>query len=180
MRRTLILAMLLVALGAPLLTSLTHAAQPTEAAVSVKAKKQPTCFGKKATIPDHVGIIEGTPANDVIIGDDQANDVVGNGGFDRICTGGGNDGVRACGDDACSLRLFVNGGAGDDSLAGGDGEDQFIGSAGDDDITAASGDDELFGGKGDDVLRGGLGNDLLEGGRGTDECATENFDLEPC
>src|SRR3712207_9504095 len=64
---------------------------------------------------------------------------------DRICTGGGSDEVRACGDDDCARRLFVKGGDGDDELQGGDGDDQFFGGAGDDDIASAAGDDELFG-----------------------------------
>jgi hypothetical protein len=34
-----------------------------------------TCFGKPATIADHMGSINGTAGDDVIIGDDGDNDI---------------------------------------------------------------------------------------------------------
>ena len=184
MRRILILVFALLVLGTPALATVTSAAQETapvgtEAGAAVR--KEPTCFGKQATVRDHVGIIKGTTGNDVIIGDDKENSVRGNGGVDRICTGGGRDFVAACGDDECSQRLLVKGGGGNDNLAGGDGDDQFFGGGGDDDISAAGGDDEIFGGKGDDILRGFTGEDVLSGGPGNDQCAPDGFDdFEPC
>jgi Ca2+-binding RTX toxin-like protein len=178
MRRNLILAMLLLALGAPALVGLATAAQQAEPAAA-KAKKQPTCFGKKATSNDHLGLIEGTTGDDVLIGDNENNFFQGNGGIDRICGGGGDDSVSPSGNDGESFRLFVKGGDGVDNIGGALGDDQIFGGDGDDVISGFTGDDELFGGKGDDTVIGGADFDVVSGGPGDDQCAQE-FDLSPC
>jgi Ca2+-binding RTX toxin-like protein len=73
--------------------------------------------------------------------------------------------------------LYVDGGAGDDTiigsqfnddLRGGDGNDQLFGGLGNDVLTGGAGNDMLHGGAGDDTLTGGTGIDQLFGGEGND------------
>jgi Ca2+-binding RTX toxin-like protein len=181
MRRFLFLVLTLLALAAPSLTAPTASAQdaaPSADGTDVTASGEPTCFGKVATNPDHVGIIKGTPGNDVLIGDNRANRIQGNGGVDRICGLSGDDTISASGDVGFSRRVFVRGDDGNDAIFGSNGDDQFFGGDGDDTIAGDSGDDEIFGGRGNDTLIGNDGFDFIVGGPGTDECAEEN-DLEP-
>src|SRR6185503_13776398 len=90
---------------------------------------EPKCFGKRATIVG-AGAIDGTPANDVIVGSDSDDVIDGQGGDDRICGLAGAD--------------LVEGGLGDDRLDGGAGDDTVAG-----DVAADVGD--VVGG-GDDRL----------------------------
>jgi len=151
--------------------------------------RPPTCFGQRATIADHHGIIQGTSGDDVIIGDRSNNFVLSNGGVDRICGGPGDDLLRSFDPG----QIFVDGGSGvdniqastgDDVLRGGDGNDilnglegndRLEGGNGDDLINAQAGDDELLGGEGDDKLDGDLGSDALDGGPGADLCRQDPF-----
>ena len=64
--------------------------------------------------------------------------------------------------------MYIDGGAGDDTLGGGEGDDFIAGGAGDDTIDGGAGNDTLDGGEGADVLYGSGGNDILEGGAGDD------------
>ncbi len=59
-----------------------------------------------------------------------------------------------------SLRSFMNGDAGHDTLRGGRGSDTLVG---------GTGNDALLGGDGDDILHGGDDIDALFGGRGADK-----------
>ncbi|MEM7529566.1 MAG: hypothetical protein AAF416_18165, partial [Pseudomonadota bacterium] len=76
--------------------------------------------------------------DDIVTGNDAANQITTNGGHD-VLTGGLNDDM-------------LRGGAGHDSLDGGADDDILLG--GDD-------DDELIGGRGDDELTGGAGADTF-------------------
>jgi Ca2+-binding RTX toxin-like protein len=114
---------------------------------------RPRCFGRPATVADHVGLIVGTAGNDVIVGDNGVNSVVGQAGHDLICGGGGND------------QLF--GDSGNDQIAGGTGEDAIGGGRGNDLIFGTQGDDFLVGDDGDDHLIGGQGVDILVGNGGS-------------
>lgn len=90
----------------------------------------------------------------IIVGNDNANTIVGSVGNDTIYGEGGADQIQ--------------GGAGDDGIKGGDGADQLEGNSGDDRIFGDAGDDSLVGGSGADILLGGDGNDVLSGGTGQD------------
>jgi Ca2+-binding RTX toxin-like protein len=137
---------------------------------AAKRDRQPTCFGKKATVRV-IGTetFFGTPGDEVIVGDDQDNEIFGNGGVDCIC-GGGDDVISGASFSERQL-LFASGGPGDDEPTGTDGADPVLArGAGDDQIFGDDGDDRLAGGKGDDTLTGATGNDRLDGGKGGDTC----------
>ena len=53
----------------------------------------PTCFDEEATSADHADNIAGTPGDAVLIGVDGVNIIDGNGGFDLICGGAGDNAV---------------------------------------------------------------------------------------
>ena len=99
--------------------------------------------------------------NDLITGDDRANDLRGSFGNDTITGGGGAD--------------WIEGGGGADTLDGGAGNDTIYGDrsgysydlAGDL-IRGGAGNDTLIGGYGDDTLDGGTGTDRIDGGGGLD------------
>ncbi len=75
-----------------------------------------------------------------------------------------------------SVRTFVDGGAGDDTLIGGSASDIFYGGEGNDRLEGGGGDDSLYGGVGTDTLIGGDGEDLLYGQDGADTLDGGNGD----
>lgn len=125
----------------------------------------------------------GSAFDDIILGNDGANELLGGGGVDRIDGGNGAD--------------EIHGGAGNDIIVGGldskdsrdrnntlppddlpesnDGDDRLFGEGGNDTINAGQGNDLLDGGAGDDILRGMAGVDIFRGGAGND---TVDFSLE--
>ena len=79
--------------------------------------------------------------------------------------------------------MFLNGGAGKDTLTGGadadtlygnGGDDKVTGNGGDDVLTGGAGNDTISGGDGDDYLMGDAGNDRLDGGAGSDWAGYES------
>jgi hypothetical protein len=70
---------------------------------------------------------------------------------------------------AADLPVFVQGGAGNDTIKGGNANDVLEGGAGNDTITGGTGDDLIKAGAGNDVVAGGVGRDtaLLGGGNDT-------------
>jgi Ca2+-binding RTX toxin-like protein len=85
---------------------------------------------------------------------ESANDTL------TINLSGGNDTVDARGLASTSIRLTVNGGAGDDFL---------LGSAGNDTLNGDADDDYVFGSDGADTMSGGAGTaDIGDGGSGID------------
>ena len=79
--------------------------------------------------------------------------------------------------------MFLNGGAGKDTLTGGTdadtlygngGDDKLTGNGGDDVLTGGVGNDTALGGDGDDYLMGDAGNDRLDGGAGSDWAGYES------
>jgi hypothetical protein len=133
------------------------------------------CFGKVGQLakPDHRGVVRGTQRGDTIIVLRRDVIVLGRGGHDRICTGGGDDFVSgAGGHDRISSgrgRDVVNGGDGRDYMDGAGGDDRLQGGFGNSDtLVGSQGDDQLLGGDdGDDFIFGGRGADRLVGGSGT-------------
>ena len=134
--------------------------------------------------------IQGTDADDTVLGTMCADDIdggdgddnidahagndtiVGGAGDDHIVAGSGDDIVFAgSGDDIVFAGIgddIVFGGTGNDRISGGDGNDRLYGEAGDDIIFGDAGDDRLMGGAGDDILQGVVGDDRLDGGEGED------------
>jgi Ca2+-binding RTX toxin-like protein len=97
--------------------------------------------------------LEGT-ANHDVVGDSEANVILGNDGDNQLHGGGGDD--------------ILGGGGGRDLLQGGAGADELRGDAGNDQLSGGAGDDILQGGAGDDILYGETGADLLYGGADND------------
>ncbi len=77
------------------------------------------------------------------------------------------------GDDTFTMdgtkSVYVNGGAGNDSIRGGSGNDLLLGGDGDDKIDGGDGRDIIRGGRGADSLWGGDGDDYIAGDAGDDQ-----------
>ena len=86
----------------------------------------------------------------MLFGDAGEDDIIGNGGNDRLFGGADDDRLRGSGND--------------DTLFGQAGDDRLEGGAGVDDLRGSAGDDILLGGTGGDRLDGQAGNDTLNGG----------------
>ena len=103
--------------------------------------------------------LEGSPANDSLVGSSVFNRITGGDGNDSITGGGGND--------------ELTGNAGQDVIAGGDGNDQILGLVGSDFLFGDAGNDSIWGDgdstAGDDYIEGGAGVDSLDGGHGNDQ-----------
>ena len=84
--------------------------------------------------------------------------MLGEGGFDRLFGGAGDDNLQSGADDDA-----IFGEDGNDSLDGGEGDDRLNGGGGDDIVEGGDGNDELAGGAGFDTIHGGSGNDVLSG-----------------
>ncbi len=131
----------------------------------------------------------GTDMDDVLIGDDNANQLYGLSGNDELNGGGGNDELNGGGGND-----ELNGGGGDDVFSGGPGEDQLNGGEGVDTVSYqwayggvtvdledgtgnrndARGDvitdvENVTGSRHEDRLRGDNTANRLEGGGGRDE-----------
>ncbi len=146
--------------------------------------------------------IQGTAFTPVVVSARQGNDAILIGDLDSVPAtpltvrgDAGNDLIDATGADLGSVRLLIEGGGGNDTIAGsvgedtidggegadsivggdatdrihgGDGDDTIDGQAGDDSISGAVGGDSLIGGDGNDTLDGGDGADSLDGSDGDD------------
>lgn len=129
---------------------------------------------------DPVSLVGNSQANQ-IVGDGGDNLIIGNGGADSLEGSAGDDIIEGgTGDDRAwgnQDHDIVRGGSGDDTLYGGNGnddlfgeadEDRMFGSEGNDDLSGGSGKDRLFGGSDNDTLSGDRGNDKMTGGAGAD------------
>ena len=114
----------------------------------------------------------GTECADIISGGDGADNIHARGGSDIIHGGLGNDHIVAgAGDDLVHAGAgddIVFGGAGDDIIHGEAGNDRIFGGAGNDQISGGAGNDEIHGEDGDDTLAGDEGDDIISGGAGSD------------
>ncbi|MDA0285265.1 MAG: FG-GAP-like repeat-containing protein, partial [Planctomycetota bacterium] len=81
---------------------------------------------------------------------------------------GGNDTISATNASVGVVRMFLNGGTGNDSITGSLDGDSINGDGGDDSILGGAGNDSVDGGDGDDFVDGEAGNDTLLGGLGND------------
>lgn len=107
----------------------------------------------------------GTTSDDRLVGNEDANLLLAQGGNDTVWGGGGADRLYGAGGDDRIL-----GEDGNDFAFGGDGNDTLEGGPGSDNLNGDVGNDTLLGGDSaeTDILRGGSGNDWLDGGPGYD------------
>ncbi|MEI6032590.1 MAG: hypothetical protein WCQ20_15725, partial [Synechococcaceae cyanobacterium ELA739] len=99
-------------------------------------------------------IVNGTAADESVIGSNNADCIYGGAGNDTLIGLGGDD------------NIF--GGVGNDSIEGSLGNDSIDGGLGDDTIDGGLGDDTIFGGSGNDSIEGSLGNDSIDSDLGDD------------
>jgi Ca2+-binding RTX toxin-like protein len=113
---------------------------------------------------DGFGVAVGGIAAAVTIAGAEAGDTLVVNGF------GGNDTIDAGSMQAATIRLTLDGGAGNDKITGGEGADVIFGGAGNDTVAGGKGADVAFLGEGDDrfTWNTGDGNDTIEGQGGVD------------
>ncbi len=96
----------------------------------------------------------------------------------RLLAGFGNNLLDAS--SVNTMRVFLQGAAGDDTLIGGANDDTLKGLNDADYLEGGNGNDSLLGGAGNDTFVGSYGNDTIQGGNGTDrlvETADSDFTL---
>ena len=103
---------------------------------------------EKDIIHSDISTLVGSNGNDVLIGNDLANTIVG-------VAPAGTAGVKP-------------GPAGNDILVGAGGNDLLLGAEGNDWLFGGAGNDVLLGSDGNDLLVGESGNDVLNAGAGND------------
>jgi Ca2+-binding RTX toxin-like protein len=81
---------------------------------------------------------------------------------------GGNDTINASALPASTMRLFLVGSDGNDTITGNAGDNILDGGADNDVLNGGGGSDLLFGGSGNDTINGATGNDTVTGGIGDD------------
>jgi Ca2+-binding RTX toxin-like protein len=79
-----------------------------------------------------------------------------------------NDTITAFDSNIGDVRLFLNGGTGNDTITGSRDGDSINGDGGDDSVLGGLGNDTVDGGEGNDILNGEVGNDSLLGNTGND------------
>lgn len=101
-------------------------------------------------------LVEGGEGNDDLTGTDEADDMQGHAGNDKLSAGKGYD--------------VLSGDDGNDTLSGGEDDDSAFGGKGNDVLNGDDGNDYLVGGEGNDTLTGGKGGDhfSLSGDSGHD------------
>jgi Ca2+-binding RTX toxin-like protein len=127
---------------------------------------------------DEANVLDGGPGNDTIDGGDGDDELIGGAGEDTVSFRSSSSGVTA------DLKKGTAEGAGKDSLSGfehvvgspkadeisGDGKaNRLEGLGGNDSIFGRAGDDRIFGGNGNDRLFGQGGDDVLRGEKGKDQ-----------
>ena len=99
----------------------------------------------------YYNMIEGTPADDILVGTNLP---------DLIFAHGGDD--------------IISGGKGNDCIFGGEGDDIIFGDEGNDGLNGGEGNDIIKGKSGSDVITGGTGMDIIDGGDDNDSCTDAN------
>lgn len=128
----------------------------------------------------------GTPGDDILIGDADANGLEGGLGNDGLDGAGGVDTAfywQATSGVTVNLATgTASGGEGNDTLksienvVGSDFADTLSGDANDNYLSGGAGNDVLTGGDGNDALEGGDGADTMSGGKGDDFYKTDGLD----
>ena len=83
--------------------------------------------------------------------------------IDKVLAGSGNDTLST----ATGIAVYVDGGAGNDSITGSTANDTLMGGAGNDTLNGASGNDSINGGDGDDRIQFQT-TETVDGGSGVD------------
>jgi Ca2+-binding RTX toxin-like protein len=118
--------------------------------------------------------MEEMPEDQIILGTDMGDDLIGGDGNDILRGRDGEDFlVGGKGDDMVMGGMGqddIIAGEGNDMVYGGEGKDRIFGDEGDDEIVGGEEADMLYGGEGDDTFIGfdGDGNDIIFGGEGSD------------
>ena len=107
-----------------------------------------------------IGHVEGSPLDDVLIGDDAYNRLGGGPGNDSIDGLAGTDGVYGGWSTFIAARALGQTEIDEGASTG----------SGNDTVSGGTGDDIVRGYDGDDTLDGGEGTDEVDGGEGTDSC----------
>jgi Ca2+-binding RTX toxin-like protein len=108
----------------------------------------------------------GTALDNVIVGSNAGNLLLGGAGNDTVVGGDARDAIFGeSGNDS------ISGGGGIDYLIGGTGNDTIDGGTGADEIYGEDGNDSIYGGSDfqTDILVGGAGNDTIDGGPAWDQ-----------
>lgn len=100
------------------------------------------------------GIVNGSPYNDTLLGDGNANSFNGGNGADTVTGNGGNDVLSGGGGND-----VIHGNAGTDVIYGNGGNDTIYGDQGNNNIYAGTGNDTVFI-QGTDVVYGEAGSDI--------------------
>ena len=148
--------------------SITVATSTTTINVNGGSEDDTITIGELADVNPLVLNVDGQGDNDTITAADaNIGDVrmFLNGGTGNDTITGSRDGDSINGDGGDDS---VFGGLGNDSIDGGDGNDTLNGEAGNDSLLGNTGNDLMDGGEGDDIAFGGLGNDTAIGGFGDD------------
>jgi len=116
------------------------------------------------------GAIEGTPADDFIVGSSGADTISAGYGNDVVCAGEGDDAIYGggMGDD-------LHGQGGNDAIFGELLDDELYGEAGRDLLVGGHGVDEMFGGEANDWLRGGTNGETFDGGTNSNDNDVASF-----
>ena len=148
--------------------SITVATSTTTVNVNGGSEADVITIGEVADVNPLVLNIDGQADNDTITAaDSNIGDVrmFLNGGTGNDTITGSRDGDSISGDGGDDSVL---GGLGNDTVDGGEGNDTLNGEVGDDSLLGNTGNDLMDGGDGDDILSGSLGNDTAIGGVGND------------
>ena len=113
--------------GGPGTDRLSYLDHNAKISVSLDDRPGDGSAGEADNVRSDVEVIVGSELDDVLSGNDGAQQLFGNAGFDRIDGLGGDD--------------VLNGGTGDDELYGGPGRDRLEGSADEDYLDGGSGED---------------------------------------
>ncbi len=122
----------------------------------------------------------GDGGDDRLVSGGGNDELIGNDGHDVISSGDGND--RIWGDDGNDFILAgrgndtVYGGYGDDQVYGEEGADVLLGYYGNDKMFGDAGNDNIYGESGYDSLFGGTGSDYLSGSSGSDLLSGDDGD----
>ncbi|MCI5048789.1 MAG: type I secretion C-terminal target domain-containing protein [Rickettsiales bacterium] len=126
---------------------------------------------------DSAGTERARGGDDLIIGSQGNDSIVGGSGFDILLGMDGDDTIKGGNPTSNGFdRTHADGGDGNDLVIGHNADDWLNGSAGNDELRGRGGNDHLTGGSGDDTLKGGDGNDYMIGGSGNDRMLGQNND----
>lgn len=114
----------------------------------------------------------GGSGNDVLLGNQAANDLRGTGGHDKLLGFNGKDFLKGGGG-----KDVIRGGTKNDTMKGDKGFDKLYGDAGRDNMKGGAGNDKMVGGAGKDTMTGGTGADTFRFLKASDSKTGSNSDV---